>query len=223
MLDEARRLSEVPVTAGVLLYQRMDAESLEFDESSFDVVLSLCAVLHFPDIDNAVAEMRRVLRPGGTLVIGFGAGRPTNLLPLALHSAKRAITLARAHGRPELRGPSLLLRLAAELLPEPDEPALATWPALKGPLPRLREALRRAGFDDPDVNWVGHEVHYDSARDLWDAQTTIVTEVRSRIASADATSVDDLRRRFELEADRVLSRGGRLVYPYGATLLRSVR
>lgn len=221
MLDEARRLSEAALAAGVLRYERMDAESLDFADSSFDVVLSLCAVLHFPNIDTAIAEMRRVLRPGGRLVIGFGAGRPATLLPLAQYTVKRAVALARAHGRPELRGPNLLFRLASELLPDPDQPALVGWPAVRGPLPRLRESLRSAGFSSPRVSWIAHEVRYESAKDFWDAQTAIVTEVRSRIGSADSMSVERLRHRFELEAERVLSQGGRLVYPYGATVLRT--
>lgn len=46
-----------------------DAESLPFDDASFDTVvctLSLCAI---PDHARAIAEMARVLRPGGQLLL----------------------------------------------------------------------------------------------------------------------------------------------------------
>jgi ubiquinone/menaquinone biosynthesis C-methylase UbiE len=43
-----------------------NAESLEFDDDSFDVVYSFGVLHHTPDIARAVAEVRRVLRPGGT-------------------------------------------------------------------------------------------------------------------------------------------------------------
>jgi ubiquinone/menaquinone biosynthesis C-methylase UbiE len=46
-----------------------DAQSLPFEDGSFDTVvcvLSLCAI---PDPDRAIREMRRVLVPGGTLLL----------------------------------------------------------------------------------------------------------------------------------------------------------
>lgn len=46
-----------------------DAAELPFLESSFDVVLSRLAFHHFPETARPFAEMVRVLRPGGKLVI----------------------------------------------------------------------------------------------------------------------------------------------------------
>src|SRR3954470_13105059 len=47
--------------------QRADACSLPFGEAQFDRALSLL-VLHFvPEAERAVSEMRRVVRPGGTV------------------------------------------------------------------------------------------------------------------------------------------------------------
>jgi SAM-dependent methyltransferase len=42
-----------------------DAESLPFDEAGFDVVASALALNFIPEREKAVAEMRRVTRPGG--------------------------------------------------------------------------------------------------------------------------------------------------------------
>ena len=43
-----------------------DAESLPFDDDSFDIAYSWGVLHHTPDTFRAVQEVRRVLRPGGT-------------------------------------------------------------------------------------------------------------------------------------------------------------
>jgi ubiquinone/menaquinone biosynthesis C-methylase UbiE len=47
----------------------MDAERLEFPDDSFDCVLCGFALFFFPHLEQALAEMRRVLRPGGRLAV----------------------------------------------------------------------------------------------------------------------------------------------------------
>ncbi len=49
-----------------------DARQLPFSDSSFDVVFSFHMLEHVPSPDHAIAEMRRVVRPGG----GFWVGTP---------------------------------------------------------------------------------------------------------------------------------------------------
>lgn len=46
-----------------------DAEALPFEAGSFDVVICECALCTFPDKATAMAEMRRVLGPGGRLAL----------------------------------------------------------------------------------------------------------------------------------------------------------
>ncbi len=46
-----------------------DAAGLPFSDRSFDIVLSRLAFHHFPDINQPFAEMVRVLKPGGELVL----------------------------------------------------------------------------------------------------------------------------------------------------------
>jgi len=46
-----------------------DAESLPFEDASFDVVFSWGVIHHTTDMDRALAELVRVCRPGGTVVV----------------------------------------------------------------------------------------------------------------------------------------------------------
>jgi len=61
---EAKRLREatVPVQRSGL-----DGQSLPFADDSFDSALSTWTMCSIPDIDAALRELRRVLKPGGTL------------------------------------------------------------------------------------------------------------------------------------------------------------
>jgi ubiquinone/menaquinone biosynthesis C-methylase UbiE len=46
-----------------------DAHDLAFDDGSFDTVVCTFSLCNIPDTDRALAEMHRVLRPGGTLIL----------------------------------------------------------------------------------------------------------------------------------------------------------
>jgi 2-polyprenyl-3-methyl-5-hydroxy-6-metoxy-1,4-benzoquinol methylase len=46
-----------------------NAEGLDFPTESFDAVYSFGVLHHTPDIEQAVSELRRVLRPGGTAYV----------------------------------------------------------------------------------------------------------------------------------------------------------
>jgi SAM-dependent methyltransferase len=50
---------------------RADAAALPFPDASLDVVLSVNTVYFWPDPAPVLAEMSRVLRPGGRLVLGY--------------------------------------------------------------------------------------------------------------------------------------------------------
>jgi ubiquinone/menaquinone biosynthesis C-methylase UbiE len=88
MLAQARRRAEElgrPVTL-----EEGDAQALPFDDAAFDTVvctLSLCAI---PDDRRAVAEMVRVLRPGGRLLLldhVAGSSRPVRAVQRLLELA----------------------------------------------------------------------------------------------------------------------------------------
>lgn len=56
-------------------YVICDVEDLSFSSAIFDIVTCNAAMHHFPDIDRAAEEMRRILRTGGILIIGFESNR----------------------------------------------------------------------------------------------------------------------------------------------------
>jgi ubiquinone/menaquinone biosynthesis C-methylase UbiE len=68
-----------------------DAERLPYADASFDLVVGHAFLHHLPDYAGAIAEMRRVLRPGGALLI---AGEPTRLGDRIAGVAKRAASAA---------------------------------------------------------------------------------------------------------------------------------
>lgn len=53
-----------------------DAETLPFDDASFDLVVGHAVIHHLPDVATTFKELVRVLRPGGRLLI---AGEPTRV------------------------------------------------------------------------------------------------------------------------------------------------
>jgi SAM-dependent methyltransferase len=76
------------------------AEDLPAPDASVDVVLGHAVLHHLPDPVRGLAEMRRVLRPGGTLVI---AGEPSATGDRLARVPKRAAVLAAPAWRRALR------------------------------------------------------------------------------------------------------------------------
>lgn len=84
-IDNGRRLG-IPVSG-----KAAEAESLPFDDGSFDLVIGHAVIHHVPDLAAAFAEFRRVLRPGGRLII---AGEPTVIGDAIANKFKRATRVA---------------------------------------------------------------------------------------------------------------------------------
>ena len=62
LADKRLRATSVPVQRSGL-----DGQSLPFDDNSYDAALSTWTLCTIPDVAGALAEVRRVLKPGGTL------------------------------------------------------------------------------------------------------------------------------------------------------------
>lgn len=68
MIAAALRRVELETTPLRLVEGR--AERMPFNDATFDCVLAVTVLCFVPDAERAVAEMARVLKPGGRLVIG---------------------------------------------------------------------------------------------------------------------------------------------------------
>jgi arsenite methyltransferase len=65
-------------------YALGDAVSLPFDDETFDAAIATQVYEYVPDMPAALAEVRRVLRPGGRLLLGYCAGEASPGLEPAL-------------------------------------------------------------------------------------------------------------------------------------------
>jgi SAM-dependent methyltransferase len=71
LADDYRALG---IEAHSMEYVAAPAEAMPFGDASFDVVTSLNSLDHVEDMDRTVAEIKRVLRPGGHLLLVVEVG-----------------------------------------------------------------------------------------------------------------------------------------------------
>jgi SAM-dependent methyltransferase len=67
MIDVSPRMVELARSRGVDA-RVGDVQALPFADETFDVAVAAWVLFHVPDLDRGVAELARVLRPGGRLV-----------------------------------------------------------------------------------------------------------------------------------------------------------
>jgi ubiquinone/menaquinone biosynthesis C-methylase UbiE len=158
----------------------MDAQSLELEDASFDAVISRLGVMLVPDSRKALAEIRRVLKPGGKLgMIVFST--PERNLGVLL--------------------PSLIARRHAGL------PALATGQEGMFSLGRpglLEQVLGEIGFRDVQVRAVSAPRQYASTAEMLAYMTGSTPMLREPMARLDEAGraatlgeIEETMRQFE--------------------------
>ena len=86
MLEVARAHYDEGASAGVPVdFQVVDAQDIPYDDASYDVITMAYGIRNMPDRPRALAEMLRVLKPGGALVC-LEFSTPPNDLWRALYS-----------------------------------------------------------------------------------------------------------------------------------------
>jgi len=132
--EEAKRAGRANVSV-----RAMDGENLDLGDASFDVVMSRVGLIYFPDQQRALAEMRRVLVPGGRVAAIVYATPETN----GFFSVP--VSIVRRHAK---LGPPL-----------PGQPG----PFSLGQPGVLEETLRRAGFRDVKAETIAAPLRMTSA------------------------------------------------------------
>jgi SAM-dependent methyltransferase len=66
MLDAAWR--NLVVMGGAFQFKEIDAQAIPFEDESFDAVIANHMLYHVPDRTKAIAEIKRVLKPGGHFI-----------------------------------------------------------------------------------------------------------------------------------------------------------
>jgi SAM-dependent methyltransferase len=74
-LDQSERMVELARARGIVDAHVGDAQELPFPDGSFDTVVAAWMLYHVLDLDRGLAEMARVLAPGGRLVAVTGSVR----------------------------------------------------------------------------------------------------------------------------------------------------
>jgi demethylmenaquinone methyltransferase / 2-methoxy-6-polyprenyl-1,4-benzoquinol methylase len=69
MLDIAREKIAFRGLKHIISFKQSDAEHIPFSDDSFDAVTVAFGVRNFEDLRKGLSEMKRVLRPGGTMMI----------------------------------------------------------------------------------------------------------------------------------------------------------
>ena len=217
MIEQAGAKARRSGLSDLVAFEKSDAEQLEFSDQSFDVVLSLYALFHFPEPLRALTEMYRVLRSGGRVVIGVGSG-PTPLSGKGVWQGVRRIAdlVATTRGR-LLIAPHFLRRLMVER-----GMSLNDTQGPRTSQSRIERMLQQVGFKCIRKGWQGHREDLDP-EDFWRVQVTFASRERIRLQRAPAQEVAALKQEFLEQCRRVQANGGRLIYPHGAMLYAGMR
>jgi ubiquinone/menaquinone biosynthesis C-methylase UbiE len=218
LLAIARRHTEAPHCEYVV----GDAEELPFAPESFDVVFTYCAVAHFPRLQVALDQMKRVLKPGGRLVVSFVHTRPISRRGMIRHAGARLARLALHPVRPTLFAPRVALEACERHLPPLDGPVHTPW-SLGDRTQVLLDAVRAAGLLDVQAHVEHRDVIFDDPAEWFEAQEAIASEVRARMQRASPQQAARARADVVSRGAAALARGGQLIYPFGAYCVSSAK
>ena len=89
MVEQARSRNATDIQSGRVDLRQGSVESLPFDDGSFDKALAINSMQIWPDAVAGLREIRRVMKPGGRIALGFTpySGQPNKGLTEALIAA----------------------------------------------------------------------------------------------------------------------------------------
>lgn len=97
ILEVARRAMAAQGLQERVQHEWQDLTAMSFRDASFARVLCWGVLMHVPEVEKAIAELTRVTRPGGTIIVSEGNAR--SLQAVALRAVKRLLGRERAEVR----------------------------------------------------------------------------------------------------------------------------
>ena len=217
MLATARAKAEKLGIASKVEFSQMDAEELKFEAEKFDAVVSLFALLHFPNPLAALKEVYRVTRKGGRFVVAVGSSPPIFSVAGLTHRVKIFPDVVRRSRGKQLVAPNFLNSLVERHFPETHESEESHLASHSHNRTQSVSALvKAAGFRVLQSDWQGHQTELETPEEFWEIQRTFSSISRKRLSNAPPEKVESLRQEFFGQCRAVQSRGGSLIYPFAA-------
>jgi len=94
MVSAATSRRRVDVDAGRIALHAADVTALPIDDGAVDRALTVNTVYFWPDLDPALAELHRVLSPGGRVVVGIRDGSVMEKVDELIHISHRMRSIA---------------------------------------------------------------------------------------------------------------------------------
>jgi SAM-dependent methyltransferase len=149
-------------------YRTAGAQALPFPNASFDVAVMALVIAFVPDAAQAVAEMTRVVRPGGTVATYMwdftSSGSPVSAFSVAMRS----------------------LGLDP---PNPPHPEASRSDA-------LQEFWHGAGLESIEERLISITVAFSNFEDFWDSNRVPAGPVGKAIVAMSVAAQDELRARL---------------------------
>ncbi len=180
-------------------FQVLDAEWIDLPFASVDAILCRWGYMLLADPAAALAEARRVLRPGGRIALAVWdalASNPWALLP-GQELVERGLAPAPApgeHGEPR-PGPFAL-----------------------GDAERVRELLEQAGFVEVEVQTLQLDRHHTSFAELWETTLDLSAGFHDAVLSRPASEIAEIERSLAARFEPYTAADGTLEVP-GRTLV----
>ena len=102
MCDVAVRHCAKAIRAGRARIERGDSETIPAPDDAFDKAFSVHTLYFWPDLDTGLRELRRVLRPGGELLLAFHSSENRAIaqrLPTSVYTLRSGDEVADALAR----------------------------------------------------------------------------------------------------------------------------
>jgi ubiquinone/menaquinone biosynthesis C-methylase UbiE len=143
--DTSPRMVELTRQHGIPA-QVQDVQQLLAPDASYDVVLALAMLYHVPDLDRALGEVRRVLRPSGSFIAQTIANEHTADLRRDAGGDAASVPFSRENGEE-------LLRRHFSTVSRHDLETRAVFPDRATALAYLESSNEEVDWNPPEEGW----------------------------------------------------------------------